>query len=162
MVVCVVVNWNGWADTLACVRSLSTQSWQPLQVIVVDNGSTDDSVARIESFIADSHGSAVQMSLLQSSTNVGYSSGANLGIREALKRGAEFVWLLNNDTECPPDTLEKLVRTAGQQPDAGIIGTVLYYHSNPAQVQAWGGGRIRRWSGVAAHFYAPVAQVRGS
>ena len=162
MVVCVVVNWNGWADTLACVRTLSIQSWQPLQVIVVDNGSTDGSVAQIRSFIAELEGAATQLSLIESSTNLGYSSGANLGIREALKRGAEFVWLLNNDTECPPDTLEKLVRTASQQPGTGIVGTVLYYHSDPAKVQAWGGGRIHRWSGIAAHSYAPVGQMRGS
>ncbi len=162
MVVCVVVNWNGWPDTLACLRTLFTQSWQPLQIIVVDNGSTDGSVTHIRSFIAESSGGTTQVSLLESSTNVGYSSGANLGIREALRRNAEFVWLLNNDTECPPDTLDKLVRTARQQPDAGIVGTVLYYHSDPAKVQAWGGGRIHRWSGTALHFYAPVAQVRGS
>jgi GT2 family glycosyltransferase len=162
MVVCVVVNWNGWRDTLACVRTLTTQSWQPLQVIVVDNGSTDDSVAQIRSFIADNEGAATQLSVVESSTNVGYATGANLGVREALKRGAEFVWLLNNDTECPPDTLEKLVRTANQLPGAGIIGTVLYYHSDPAKVQAWGGGRIQRWSGVAVHAYAPIALVRGS
>ena len=162
MVVCVVLNWNGWADTLACVRTLCTQTWQPLQVIVVDNGSADDSVAQIRSFIADAAGTATQLSLIESSTNLGYAKGANLGVREAVKRGAEFVWLLNNDTECPPDTLEKLVSAAHQQPDAGIIGTVLYYHSDPSKVQAWGGGRIHRWSGIAGHSYAPVAQVRGS
>ena len=162
MVVCVVVNWNGWPDTLACLRTLLAQSWRPLQVIVVDNGSTDDSVAQIRSFIAEGEGGSSQVSLFESRTNVGYSSGANLGIREALDRGAEFVWLLNNDTECPPDTLDKLVRTATQQPASGIIGTVLYYHSDPATVQAWGGGRIHRWSGIALHLHKPMAQVRGS
>lgn len=160
MVVCVVVNWNGWADTLACLRTLRAQSLH-LQVIVVDNGSTDESVAQIRQFIADAPGQGNQITLLQNSTNVGYSRGVNVGIREALRCGAEFVWLLNNDTECPPDTLEKLLRTAAQQTSAGIVGTVLYYHSDPALVQAWGGGRIHRWLGTAAHFHAPVTQVPG-
>ena len=162
MVVCVVVNWNGWPDTLACLRTLTRQTWQPLQVIVVDNGSTDGSVSQIRSFMAGEEDASTSFSLLESPENVGYSSGANLGVREALRRGAEFVWLLNNDTECPSDTLEKLVRAANQQPDAGIIGTVLYYHSDPGKVQAWGGGRIHRWLGVASHVHAPVAQAQGS
>ena len=162
MVVCVVVNWNGWPDTLACLRTLSAQTWQPLHVVVVDNGSADDSVERIRSFIAEAQGASTTFSLVESPTNLGYSRGANLGIRDALARDAEFVWLLNNDTECPPDTLDKLVRTAMQQPAAGIVGTVLFYHSDPAKVQAWGGGRIRRWSGTASHFYAPVAMGRGT
>ena len=162
MVVCVVVNWNGWRDTLACLRTLSAQTWQPLQVIVVDNGSTDDSVAQIRAFLADELAEPLKFTLLESATNAGFSGGANLGIREALSRGAEFVWLLNNDTECPPNTLGKLVGTAAGQPHAGIVGTVLLYHSEPTKVQAWGGGRIHRWTGTATHSYAPVAQVRGT
>ncbi len=162
MVACVVVNWNGWSDTLACLRTLACQTCQPLHVFVVDNGSTNDSVARIREFLQEAEAGPTRFTLLQSPENVGFPSGANVGIREALAHGAEFVWLLNNDTECPPDTLEKLVRAAMNHPTAGIVGTVLFYHSNPAEVQAWSGGYISRWLGTAAHFYKPVPQTRGS
>lgn len=153
---CVVVNWNGWRDTLACLRTLACQTCQPLQVIVVDNGSTDDSVAQLEAWIGLERSCPTTFSLLRSSSNLGFARGANLGIRQALEQGAEFVWLLNNDTECPPDTLRKLVSTATLQPDAGVVGTVLFYHSDPSQVQAWGGGRVSRWWGTASHYLRPT------
>ncbi len=74
----------------------------------------------------------------------------------------DFVWVLNNDTECPPDTLTKLVRTANANPSAGIIGTVLLYHHDPSQIQAWSGGHVSRWTGTSRHYVAPTPQVRGS
>ncbi len=162
MVACVVVNWNGWSDTLACLRTLVHQTWHPLHVFVVDNGSSNDSVARLGAFFEEAKAGPTRFTLLQSEENVGFSSGANIGIREALGQGAQFVWLLNNDTECPPDTLEKLMRAAAHDGGAGIVGTVLYYHDNPARVQAWSGGYIERWLGTATHYYKPVRQARGS
>lgn len=162
MVACVVVNWNGWSDTLACLRTLVHQTCQPLHVFVVDNGSSNDSLARLREFLEETKDGLTQFTLLESPENVGFPSGANIGIREALGQGAEFVWLLNNDTECPPDTLEKLMHAAGQHPSAGIVGTVLFYHSDPVQVQAWSGGYIHRWLGTATHYYKPVRQSRGS
>ena len=162
MIACVVVNWNGWSDTLACLRTLGLQTFQPLHAIVIDNGSTDDSVAEIRAWIDAPRDSPTAFSLITSAENLGYARGANLGVREALQNGAEFVWLLNNDTECPPDTLEKLVRVAREQADAGVVGTVLFYHSDPAKVQAWSGGRVNRWTGTATHFYKPARQTPGS
>jgi GT2 family glycosyltransferase len=66
------------------------------------------------------------------------------------------VWLLNNDTICPSDTLRKLVRQAKASPEAGLVGTVLYYAHDPARVQAWGGGRVKPWIAYNTHFQAPA------
>jgi GT2 family glycosyltransferase len=159
MVACVVVNWNGWQDTIACLRTLTHQPGEPLEVIVVDNGSTNESVRHIEAFLATAVDCQTRFSLITHSQNVGFPSGANIGMREALRRGAEFLWLLNNDTECPSDTLAKLVRAARERPDTGIVGTVLYYHHDPTQVQAWSGGRINIWTGISSHYIAPAPQV---
>ena len=156
MVWCVVVNWNGWRDTLACLRTLANQSLQPLHVVVVDNGSTDESIEQLSAWIKTSNCGPTTFSLLPSGANLGFARGSNLGIRQALEAGAEFVWLLNNDTICPPDTLEKLVQTARSGLSTGIVGTVLYYLSNPAKVQAWGGGSIHRGSGTATHYLQPT------
>ncbi len=158
---CVVLNWNGWQDTLVCLQTLAAQSHAQLQVLVIDNGSTDDSVARIEAFLRGVRG-PVSFTLIENGVNAGFAKGSNAGIREALRRGCDFVWLLNNDVECPPDTLEKLVRTAEQQPGAGMVGTVLYYHHNPREVQAWSGGHINRWLGTSRHFHGPDTLRRGS
>jgi GT2 family glycosyltransferase len=161
MVGCIVLNWNGWRDTIACLTTLQNQTAQPLEVFVVDNGSTDDSVSHLEQFIATAEGET-RFQLVCHPNNVGFGSGVNIGIRAAMERNVEFLWLLNNDTVCPPDTLEKLLRKAARNPTAGVVGTVLYYYDEPARVQAWGGGFISRWTGTSRHYLAPAQQVPGS
>jgi len=150
VVCCVVVNWNGWADTIACLVSLMQQQYPTLRVVVVDNGSTDDSVARIRAEFP-------KVSVIEAGSNLGFPGGSNIGIECAIKDGADFVWLLNNDTVAPPDTCAKLVARAKQQPKAGLIGSVLYYMHDPTKVQAWGGGNITVWLGHSTHFQAPAA-----
>lgn len=146
---CVIVNWNGWADTLDCLASLRTQTYGNLTTVVVDNGSTNDSVQRIQSAFPE-------VRIIETGKNLGFATGCNVGIRAALEAGAKFIWLLNNDTVCPPDTLEKLVHCAMMHPDAGLVGSVLLYAHDPAHVQAWGGGKIQPWIGYVTHFTAPV------
>jgi GT2 family glycosyltransferase len=143
-----VVNWNGWRDTIPCLHSLATQDYPALQVLVVDNASTDDSVERIREAFPE-------IELLQAGANNGFSSGCNIGARVALERGAALVWLLNNDTVAPADTLTRLVAAAAG-PQTGMVGTVLRYQYNPAKVQAWGGGSISRWIGFVTHFHSPA------
>lgn len=148
-VACVVVNWNGWQDTVTCLQSLCQQDYDALEVIVVDNGSTEDSCRRI----IEAH---PWVTVIELKRNVGFPSGCNIGTRLALERGAEYVWLLNNDTISPPDTLKKLLRTASANPQAGAIGAVLYFMHDPTQVQAWGGGKINLWTSFVSHFTRPA------
>jgi GT2 family glycosyltransferase len=149
LVHCVVVNWNGWADTLPCLASLLQQDYPALRVIVVDNGSTDDSVARIRTAFP-------QVTVLEAGANLGFASACNLGIRCAVRDGTGYIWLLNNDTVAPPDTCTKLVAAAHRNPGAGIVGSVLYFEHDPSQVQAWGGGNLTVWLGYSTHFQAPT------
>lgn len=148
LVYCVVVNWNGWRDTVACVGSLLAQDYPSLYILVVDNASSDESVQSIRAAFPS-------LEILQTGKNRGFASGCNTGVRVARERGAKFVWLLNNDTSAPPDTLSKLV-SAASDPAIGMVGTVLLYMKNPCQVQAWGGGSVRRWMGFVRHFREPA------
>jgi len=149
LVCCVVLNWNGWQDTLECLRALAGQRYAPLSVIVVDNGSTDESVERIG---AEWPG----VELIEADVNGGFSAGCNVGIRRALELGASFVWLLNNDTVVPPNTLNLLVAEAESDARNGITGSVLRYMHDPTRVQAWGGGEVMRWLGYTRHYTAPT------
>jgi GT2 family glycosyltransferase len=147
---CVLVNWNGWQDTIECLHSLSRQRHPNLHVIVVDNGSTNDSASRIR----EAH---PWVTLVETGSNLGFPGGCNVGTRLGLQHGAEYIWLLNNDTVAPDDTLCKLLREAEANPRAGAIGAVLYYMHDPKQVQAWGGGRLNLWTGFVSHFTRPTS-----
>lgn len=147
-VVCVVVNWNNWRDTAKCLISLREQSYKNLQVIVVDNGSSNDSVIRLRA----EHPWAV---VVENGYNAGFSKACNVGAILGVESGADLVWLLNNDVVTPPDTAAKLVRKAMENPRAGVVGSVLYYMHDPERVQAWGGGDINLWTGYSRHFIKP-------
>ena len=149
LVCCVLVNWNGWQDTLLCLRSLAKQSYENLKVLVVDNHSMDGSVQQIR---AEWPG----VELIETGSNGGFAAGCNVGIRRALELGAPFIWLLNNDTVAPPNTLNLLVAEAECGPRNGITGSVLRYMYDPQQVQAWGGGEVLRWMGYTRHYTAPT------
>jgi GT2 family glycosyltransferase len=148
-VYCILLNWNGWRDTLPCLDALALQDYPALRILVVDNASTDDSVARIRA--AHPH-----ITLLEASANLGFARGCNLGIRHAIAQGADTLWLLNNDTLPPPDTCSSLVAAAIANPTAGIIGSVLRYTHDPSRIQAWGGGRVNLWLGRTTHFTGPA------
>lgn len=146
---CIIVNWNGWKDTIACLDSLKSQHYSNLKVIVVDNGSTNDSVQRIR----QQHD---WVTVIESGRNGGFAFGNNIGIRCALAEGAEYIWLLNNDTVVHVHTLQTLISTALSDPSLGEIGSVLLYAHAPNQVQAWGGGTINLWTSISRHYHAPI------
>ncbi|MVN87158.1 glycosyltransferase [Deinococcus sp. HMF7620] len=145
----VVINYNGWGHTDTCLRSLAALDYPRADVVLVDNGSTDDSVAQLQARYPD-------LPILQIPVNVGFTAANNVGTREALRRGADHVWFLNNDTTVDPGVLSALVEVAGGHPGLGAVASVLYSMREPEQVQGWGGGWIDLWRGQAELFQAPV------
>ena len=63
--------------------------------------------------------------------------------------GVPMSWLLNNDTEPAPDALIRMVEAMASDAEVGSVGSILFYHHNPEQVQAWGGGKVNRWLGLS-------------
>lgn len=139
-VACVVLNWNRCVDTIECLNALKECIYPQLSLIIVDNGSTDDSLARIRSAHPD-------VVVLESGTNLGFAGGNNIGIRYALAHGAEYVWLLNNDTKPAPDALSALLAKALADERLGAIASICYYADAPSVVQAWAGSRVNLWMG---------------
>ena len=144
----VVLNWNGWQDTIGCLETLQRQDYPHVNVLVVDNGSTDGSVDHIRNAIPT-------VELFQTGANLGFGGGCNAGIRLALARGADYVWLINSDATVDPGALSALVRRAGQDPMLGAVGSVLYDAEPPGQVQLWGGGSVNLWLGRSRHRLSP-------
>jgi GT2 family glycosyltransferase len=132
-VITVTVNWNRRDDTLACLGTLAALSYPNVQVIVVDNGSTDGSAAAIgEQF--------PRVEQIINPTNLGFAGGFNAGLRRALALGADYVFILNNDTLAPAGLLEPLVQAAGA-PEVGVTAPVIVYAADPARVWSAGAGR---------------------
>lgn len=136
----VVLNWNGWRDTVSCLAALERLEYSRREVIVVDNGSTDESVNHIRAAFPT-------IRLLEAGANLGFSGGCNLGIRDALARGFEYIWLLNNDTEVTPRALSALVDTAESDPRIGAVASVIYRMDQPDTVEVWGGGHVNLRTG---------------
>lgn len=141
-VTCIVLNWNGWRDTVECLSALKECTYPELSVVVVDNGSSDNSVAEIKAAHPD-------VVLLESKTNLGFAGGNNIGIRYALAQGAEYVWLLNNDTKPDAEALSALVTKALSDKRIGAVSSICYYADAPTKVQAWAGSRVNLWIGYS-------------
>ena len=145
----VVLNWNGWKDTIACLVSLQALDYPNFHVMVVDNASSDDSVAQIIR-------ATPQVELLCSATNLGFGGGCNVGIRKALSRHAEFVWLINSDATAHPSALSALVTMAESDAMIGSVGSVVFDAGTVDHIQIWGGGQVKLWSGRCSNQRSPA------
>ncbi len=117
----IIVNWNGKEDTLVCLDSLGKFKIQnsKFKVFVIDNGSEDDSVIAIRK-------KHPEVKIIEAGENLGFAGGNNIGIRKAIEGGADFVWLLNNDTVVDRNALVYLV-DAFKNPVAGVAGSKIYF-----------------------------------
>ena len=133
----IILNWNGRDDTLACLASLARLDYTLCTTIVVDNHSTDNSVAAIRAAYPTA-------TVLEAKENLGYVGGNNLGIEHAQKMGADYMLLLNNDTEVAPDFLSLLVSAAEVESQIGVVGPTIYYFDQPGVI--WSAGGIIAWN----------------
>jgi GT2 family glycosyltransferase len=134
----VVLNWNNAADTSECVSSLLCTTYPELEIIIVDNASTDGSEKILRERFPD-------LTFLRAKRNLGYAGGNNIGIRYALKHQADWVLILNSDAVVHEKAIEYLIAAARDLPDVGILAPkVLFYH-DPERIQFAGNTR-KKWS----------------
>lgn len=165
----ILLNWNGWRDTLACVESLLKSDRQDYVIVVCDNGSTDDSWQQITTWCqqrlssrfgtwtpGEEWRSEQQVVLIQTGSNLGFAGGCNVGIRFALQQTpCEYLWLLNNDTLVLPDSLSHLVRRMDTDRELGLLGSTLVYDEPSHPVQCFGGYGFNFWAGRVRPFPFP-------
>lgn len=116
----VVLSFNRAELTIDCLNSVLNIAYPNYRVIVVDNGSDDDSVARLRAAAVDP-----RMELLTNDKNEGYAGGNNRGIEKALAEGAAYIFVLNNDTVVEPGLLDSLVAAFQADRRIGIAGCAL-------------------------------------
>lgn len=132
-IVAVIVTWNKRAEVLRCIESVLAVTYPLQAIVVVDNASTDDTAAAIR----EKFGQKVH--LVVNTSNKGGSGGFYDGIAAALPYQAEYLWLLDNDITVAPDALSQLLRVAQQEPDAGIVGSKVYFAQAPQVIWSMGG-----------------------
>lgn len=120
----IILNYKGYKDTTACIKSLRKIDYNNYKIVVVDNSSNDGSFEKIKKENRD-------CVVLLSTSNNGFSAGNNIGIRYALNNGADYVMLLNNDTEVHPMFLKEMIKSANENT---VVTPSIYYFSNPTEI----------------------------
>lgn len=145
----VIVNWNGWHDTIRCLTSLNISRVPPSQILVIDNASSDDSVQKIRTHFPN-------QKIIVNSNNLGFGGGCNVGIRFAFQNKPDYIWLLNNDATIESETLGSLVAAAVADPLLGAAGSIIYEAGDREKIQLWGGGKINFWLGRSRLYKSPT------
>ena len=127
----IIVNWNGQKLLPDCLSSLQKQSYSNFKIVVVDNGSTDESINLVKTHFSDVH-------LISLPQNLGFGKSNNIGIKWALEQGAEAIALLNNDCTATPDWLSHLVQGLSQDSSIGACASQLLFKNNPSKVNGIG------------------------
>ena len=152
-VLIIVLNWNGISDTEASLSSLFKQTYKNFKILVVDNGSIDDSLVRLRKLEARHD----NLTIAVNKTNKGFAGGVNTGINYALKRDFEAVALFNNDAEADENWLSELVKGFSQKNTSIVTGLLLrkdgqIIDSTAEQYSIWGMpfSRMRNQSAIDA------------
>lgn len=121
----IILNWNGKRDTIECLESLKHMTYPNYDILIVDNGSTDES--------AKCFGERYpSIEVIENGKNMGFAGGINVGIRKAIERGMDYVLLLNNDVVLiDSGFLDELIKVGESDPKIGILGPSVYYYDRP-------------------------------
>jgi protoporphyrinogen oxidase/GT2 family glycosyltransferase len=135
LVYVVILTYNHYEDTHECLESVYQLDATPFEVVVVDNGSSDDTPDKIRENFPKAH-------VIENHQNLGVPAGYNVGFKVALESGAEYILMLNNDTILAPDMLAELLAVVGSDPRCGIVMPKILYHGTTDRVWS-SGGRYR-------------------
>jgi len=136
LVYTIVLAWNQVDVTLECLESLAQSDYPNQRIVVMDNGSTDQTHEIVAKRFPN-------VEILRVVENVGLARGYNLGIQHALQNGAAYVIAMNNDTITAPDMVTELVNALQAHPKAGMVSPKIYHYYGD-QTRLWCAGA--KWS----------------
>jgi GT2 family glycosyltransferase len=147
----IIINWNGWQDTIECLNSVLKINYPHFDLIVVDNGSQDDSIEKLEEYSSELRLNSSGFVLIKKSKNYGFALGNNIGINYAMENlNPDYILLLNNDTVVDTYFLDQLVKTGEENPKNGIIGPVVYYYHQKHKISIYG-GNLNLYTGLTSY-----------
>lgn len=122
----IIVNYNKYELTVECINSIKENIYQNYKIIIVDNNSGNNSYR----ILTEKFGNDEKILILKSKKNNGFAAGNNIGIQYALKSGAEYILLLNNDTEVDKNFLYELVKTSKKHNNCVVCPLIYNYYNN--------------------------------
>lgn len=140
-----VLNYNGKATLKQCLQSVYQLNYPDFEVVVIDNNSKDGSLEEVKSLYSRAH-------FIKNDSNLGFAAGNNVGIRFALEKGADYVWLVNNDAKVEKDSLTKLIDAGEQHPQSGILSPLII-HSETKNI--WFGKGVIDWKSMKTLHVSP-------
>lgn len=130
-----ILNWNGSLDTVACIHSLQQTVVGPgieYHIRVIDNHSRAEEVEILQSKLPPG------VEVFYNTQNAGFTGGQNINIEHAVSAGYDYVWLLNNDTRVPANTLNQVVQALEANPTAGAASPLIVRLGDPNTVDFCG------------------------
>jgi hypothetical protein len=126
-----ILNYNNIQDTVETLSSTYLLEYKNFNILLVDNGSDKEVVDKIRTRFP-------KLDILENGQNLGYAGGNNVGLRCIIERGADYIYLLNNDVLVPPDSLNHLIPVMEQQKDCAACQPLVMYFQYPGKV--WSAG----------------------
>ena len=181
----IILNYNGFRDTIEVLSSISALEYPFFNVILIDNGSIDQSVEELTAWVHkrftvdiyqndvldpsvkkfvsanenNTPGTTLKLSIIENSDNIGFAAGCNQGIQFALLNGAEYVWLLNNDTIVDTDSLSILASYLDNYSTCQIATPQIRLYDEPGRI--WNCGGQLKWYGTRKYYFVhrPVSEL---
>jgi hypothetical protein len=146
VVTVIVVNWNGAAMLVDCLASLELQRMRPSRVVVVDNGSSDDSVAVVRKRFPN-------VDIIALKRNEGFAAANNAALRTVT---TPYVALINNDALAHRDWIGCCVEALERYPDAGMAASKMLFADRADTIDRVGDGYSRAGAGILRGRNAPA------
>ena len=136
----IIINWNSFQLTYNTIKSIQQSSYNSIDIILVDNNSTDGSGLSLKEEFK-------YIKYIQSKENLGFTGGNNLGLQYAIDNNYKYCLLLNNDVEVEPNFLEFLIQKIESNSTIGAVQPLIYFHHNRNLI--WNAGsRYCKWLGI--------------
>ncbi|MCA9733931.1 MAG: glycosyltransferase family 2 protein [Deferribacteres bacterium] len=143
LVYCVVLNLNGLSVIEDALESILQMTYANFRILVVDNGSSDGSPIFIRERFPN-------IELMENEQNLGFGGGNNVGMEYALSKGAEWIFLLNNDIVVDKNLLSELIDVGIKEETTGALGAKIYYFDEPDKIW-FAGGNVNFFTGLTTH-----------
>jgi GT2 family glycosyltransferase len=145
----IILNWNGFNDSVECLNSLRTVTYRNYQIVLVDNGSLNDEGFRLKEMFPEVH-------LINNLINRGFAGGNNDGINWALEQGSDYIVNLNNDCLVGKDWLSELIDGV-KISKADFASSRIMYYPETNLICSDGDGLLPDGEGVVEnHLRSPV------